>query len=122
MLSYFTNTNVDADRETMLHRSTRVFGAWNSNDAWLMSSGALVVDQRYRFNESFNGTINRKIYKDGALSATDTGTVQRPGGTGETTLFIGLDLVNGSQGGSVRLATCIFVREFFQMHGSRLST
>lgn len=34
---------------------------------------------------------------DGALSATDTGTVQRPGGTGETTLFIGLDLVNGSQ-------------------------
>ena len=97
MLSYSTNTNVDADRETMLHRSTRIFGAWNSNDAWLMSTGTFVVDQRYRFNESFNGTINRKIYKDGALSATDTGTSQRPAGTGETSLFIGVDLVNGSQ-------------------------
>ncbi|RUW79628.1 LamG-like jellyroll fold domain-containing protein [Mesorhizobium sp. M2A.F.Ca.ET.067.02.1.1] len=93
LVSYSDNSSDSGNRATLLVRgATSNFGAWNSADSWLDSSGsALVNGSRHRAAHTFNGTTNRKIYRDGALTGTDTGTDQRPAGTGDTFYVGGSD-------------------------------
>lgn len=93
LLSYSDNSSSSGNRATLLVRgATLNFGAWNSTDSWLDSSGSSLVNgSRHRAVHTFNGTTNRKIYRDGALTGTDTGTDQRPAGTGDTFYLGGSD-------------------------------
>lgn len=94
LLSYSDNSTTSANRATMGMRSTTNYGVWNSTDSWLDD----VVEYRHlnaigvrrRLTHTFNGTTDRKIWKDGRLEATDNTVSQRPAGTGDT-LFVGVE-------------------------------
>lgn len=93
LLSYGTNNTTDANRATLSERgSANLFYAiWNSTDGFQNSSGAIpAIGTAVRMHHTQNGTTDRKIYQNGALVGTDTGTAQRPASTGDT-LFIGAE-------------------------------
>lgn len=93
-LSYSDNSTTSGNRATIAHRSTGQFSAWNSTDSWLDNSERYnepnYVGNRFRLHHTFNGTTNRKLWKQGNLESTDAGTSQRPAGTGDT-LFVGVE-------------------------------
>jgi len=94
VLSYSDNSTTAANRATLARRSTGQFGVWNSTDSWLDNSERFnepnYVGNRFRVSHTFNGTTNRKFWKQGILESTDAGTSQRPAGTGDT-LFVGVE-------------------------------
>ena len=90
ILEFGDEVSGDTTREGInYHNATSRWGVWNSTDTWLDDPGsAPSIHTVYRLDEVFNGTTNRKLFKDGVLVATDTGVSQRPTGTGTVTLFI----------------------------------
>jgi hypothetical protein len=94
VLSYSDNSATDANRATLAHRGSGEFAVWNSTDGWMNVGDKFqepnYVGQRNRLHHTFNGTTNRKIWKQGTLEATDAGTSQRPASTGDT-LFVGVE-------------------------------
>jgi hypothetical protein len=95
ILSYSDNSATAGNRATVALRSGgQTFGAWNSTDSWLNDSNLTneinYVGQRHRVHHTFDGTTNRKLWKNGRLESTDAGTSQRPAGTGDT-LFVGVE-------------------------------
>jgi hypothetical protein len=93
-LSYSDNSTTSGNRATMAVRSGNQWGCWNSSDSWLYENERYTepsyVGQRYRVHQAFNGTTDRKMWRQGDLESTDTGTSQRPAGTGDT-LFVGVE-------------------------------
>lgn len=94
ILSYSDNSTTAANRATMALRGSNQFGCWNSTDSWLtdisMFNETSYIGKPYRVHHTFDGTTNRKFWKEGLLEATDAGTSQRPAGTGDT-LFVGVE-------------------------------
>ena len=93
VISFSDNSTTDANREGInYHNATSRWGAWNSTDTWIDDTGGapstLTV---YRLNEVFNATTNRKLFKNGALAGTDTGTSQRPVSASTCAFFIGVE-------------------------------
>lgn len=93
-LSYGHESTPNTNRESLVYRSaTPNFGVWNSTDTWLMDAGAApVVNTRYRLHETFDTTVSRKIYRNGALAATDLGVSQRPlVSESDVALYVGVE-------------------------------
>lgn len=101
ILSYSTNTTTDSARASMLGRSTSKWTIWNSTDTFQDGSTIISGDvgAMRRVHHTQDGTTTRKLYLQGALNATDTGTAQRPsGGTdGTMALFIGAEDASHSE-------------------------
>lgn len=67
----------DTDRETLYLRDNGQIGLWNSVDGWL-SAGAWIAGRNTHIGATHENTVARKLYQNGALIATDTGTVDVP--------------------------------------------
>jgi len=94
LLSYSPEVTSDNFRATLAVRSSSIkWGIWNSTDSWQTTSAVLpTIGLRRRLHHTQNGTTNRKLWIDGVLRTTDTGTAQRPGTSGDTMgLFIGAE-------------------------------
>lgn len=81
----------NGNRETAAFRtaSTRL-AMWNSTDSWFVDAGgAPTTGVIYRVNIAKDGTTARRLYRDGALAVTDTGTATRPGGSAPSAIYIG---------------------------------
>lgn len=92
ILSYTPPVSSNSFRASLVLRGlTGQYGIWNSTDTWLEATSAPPsISSRHRLHHTQNGTVDRKIWVNGALSATDTGVAQRPGNSGGTwSLFIG---------------------------------
>lgn len=94
------NTGLAAAREALgVHdAATDKVGAWNSSDGWLdgatFASGD--VGTLFRDNLVHDGTTDRKVYRNGALTGTDTGAATRPTGAGDT-LLLGAESINAAE-------------------------
>lgn len=94
LLSYSPEVTSNNFRATLAVRSSPInWGIWNSTDSWQTTSAvAATIGARRRLHHTQNGTTNRKLWIDGVLRTTDTGTAQRPATSGETMgLFIGAE-------------------------------
>jgi hypothetical protein len=65
------------DRETIYFRENGEIGVWNETDGWL-SGGAWTQDALTQIGWTHQDTTDRKLFQDGALVATDTGTLIVP--------------------------------------------
>jgi len=92
LLSYDTDGSVStANRATMAFRnSSDRFGFWNTTDSWLLDGGAAPsTATKYRMHAVQSTTASRKLYKDGAQAATQSGVTQKP--TAGDTLYVGTE-------------------------------
>lgn len=88
VLSYSDNSTNNANRASLLFRNATAWAIWNSTDTFLTLANTF--NNNTRLVHTQNGTTDRKLWTDGVLRGTDTGTAQRPAGTGDT-LFIGVE-------------------------------
>lgn len=91
--SYGTNNATDGNRAALAVRdaSTDRWGIWNSTDGWLEDTSVAAGNQSLaRVHHTQATTVERKIWRDGVLRATDSGCAQRPVSPGDT-LHIGTD-------------------------------
>lgn len=92
-------------RETLAYRSTNLWGLWNQSDGWINHATSPGTGNPARLHGVHNGTTNRRLFVNGTLSVTDTGTiVMPPTGLGDYSLYLGVcdaqnaELWNGSIG------------------------
>lgn len=90
----FTNYGVAGEtgatnRAAMGYRGFFQFGLWNSVDGWLNDSIIPETILKYRLHDVHDGTASRKLYRDGALVATDTTITAMPGATANA-LYLGI--------------------------------
>lgn len=94
LYSYSDNSTTSGNRATTAYRSYRELGTWNSTDGWLNGSALRddpnSVGLRRRIHTTYNDTVDRKLWRQGLLEATDLGISVRPGSTGDT-LFVGVE-------------------------------
>lgn len=62
-------------RETLGLDGTTGVGTWNSSDAWLSQNTPVARMGSVRLHTTRNNTVERKLYRDGVLVATDVGAV-----------------------------------------------
>jgi hypothetical protein len=76
-----TDTAASANnRVGISYRSTDILGIWDLNNSWLDSGTVFTVGTSYRCHAVYNGTMDRKVYVNGALGATDATVVAIPSG------------------------------------------
>lgn len=73
-------TNADATRAGLYYRSaTDQMGAWDNNNSWLHGSGTHTAGAEHRHHFVYVATTQRRLYRDGALVATDNTITAKPG-------------------------------------------
>lgn len=92
LLGYGSTAGGSTTRAVTLSRKTPdQFGIHNSTDSWLMDASSDTsptgIGVRSRVHQTFNGTTDRKVWRNGVLRNTDLGTSQRPTGTDKTVLL-----------------------------------
>jgi hypothetical protein len=96
-----SNGTSSSQRATTAYRtSSNRLALWNSTDTWLESTYDPAYKDTFRVASQHNGTTQRRLFKDGALAATDNTISARPSGTGSNMEFTinGSDTAGNEQG------------------------
>lgn len=95
--SYGTNDGGGSNNQYLYaSSSTDRYTIGNSTDGVLIDPTVVPARwDQYRFHVTHDTTVERRLYRDGAARAIDSGVAQRPGGAGDT-FFIGAENTDNS--------------------------
>lgn len=87
----------NTDRATLGYNRTAVrWGLWNSSDSWLNATSEPTVDTSARIHATHVTTLQRDIFVNGILEASDVDVSERPT-AGDAGLYIRASDVDGTQ-------------------------
>lgn len=103
------------DRASLVYRqATTQLGLWNTTDSWLNASGTQGTGTTYRVHGTHSTTTDRKLYVNGGNVQVDSGVAQKPSGSGDCSLYMGVNNLANTEWQDGRLG-------FFYLRSGELS-